>query len=132
MFSLQKWKCSWSVAATIASILALVSIVHLFLYPVVPSLDYFSLRQIQNSCLPVNGSVEGSEKYIPRTGPNEEIKDYSKENTQPMVDLNVNYPADLHDAVTYRGAPWKAEVGRWLSGCDSKTTAVKIVEVLKL
>ncbi|KAI3471660.1 hypothetical protein Pfo_028310 [Paulownia fortunei] len=128
MFSLQKWKCSWSLVATVASILALVSVVHLFLYPVVPSLDYLSLRQAQNSCLPVNGSIEGSEKYVPGMGSKEGMKDFSKENPQPMVDLNVRYPADLHDAVTYRGAPWKAEVGRWLSGCDSNITAVEIVE----
>ncbi|KAG8371916.1 hypothetical protein BUALT_Bualt12G0012600 [Buddleja alternifolia] len=128
MFSLQKWKCSWSLAASIASILALVSVVHLFLYPVVPSLDYLSLRQAQSSCLPVNGSIEGSQKYIPRMGSNEGSKDYSKETYQPMVDLNVRYPADLHNSVTYRGAPWKAEIGRWLSGCDSSVTAVEIVE----
>ncbi|KAK6124647.1 hypothetical protein DH2020_041611 [Rehmannia glutinosa] len=120
MFSLQKWKCSWSVAASIASILALVSVVHLFLYPVIPSLDYLSLRQAQNSCLPVNGSIEGSEKYAPRMS--------SKETPQRVVDLNVRYPADLHNAVTYNGAPWKAEVGRWLSGCNSNITAVEIVE----
>ena len=47
-----------------------------------------------------------------------------------MVDLNIQYPADSRNAVVYRGAPWKAEIGRWLSGCDSKTAAVKIVQVL--
>lgn len=129
MFSLQKWKCSWSLAATIASILALVSVVHLFLYPLVPPLDYLSLSQAQNSCLPVNGSTEGGKKYVPGMGSDEGITDYSKEDPQPMVDLNVQYPADLHNAVAYRDAPWKAEVGRWLSGCDSNITAVEIFEV---
>lgn len=129
MFSLQKWKCSWSLAATIASVLALVSVIHLFLYPVIPSLDYFSLRQAQSSCIPVNEPIGGSEKYGPGTKSNERTKDNLKENPQPMVDLNLRYPADLHDAVTYRGAPWKAEIGRWLSGCDSNAATVEIVEV---
>ncbi|PIN16686.1 Acetylglucosaminyltransferase EXT1/exostosin 1 [Handroanthus impetiginosus] len=131
MFSLHKWKCSWSLAATIASILALVSVVHLFLYPMVPSLDYLSLRQAQNSCLPVNGSNEGSEKYAPSMGSNKGIEGNSKENTQPMVDLNVQYPADLHNAVTYHGAPWKAEIGQWLSGCHSNATEVEIIEKIR-
>ncbi|KAL7138513.1 hypothetical protein ABFS83_10G169300 [Erythranthe nasuta] len=128
MFSLQKWKCSWSLAATIASILALISVVHLFLYPVIPSMDYVSLRQAQSSCIAVNGSTEGGEKYFPRTGSNEGTKDNAKENVHPIVDLNVRYTADLHNAVTYRGAPWKAEIGAWLSGCDSNFSAVQIVE----
>ncbi|GFP89678.1 probable glucuronosyltransferase gut1 [Phtheirospermum japonicum] len=111
MFSFQKWKLTWSVAASIASILALISVIHLFLYPVVPSLDYLSLRQAQSSCIPINGT-----KVNP------------KQNPQPMVDLKVRYPDDLHNAVTYNGAPWKAEIGRWLSGCNSNTTAIEISE----
>ncbi|KAL0339629.1 UNVERIFIED_CONTAM: putative glucuronoxylan glucuronosyltransferase F8H [Sesamum radiatum] len=128
MFSIQKRNCSWSLVASIASILALVSVVHLFLYPVVPSLDYLRLGQAQSSCLPVNGSVEVGEMYEPGIGLNGGIKNYSKQNPRPMVDLKVLFPADLHNAVTYRGAPWKAEIGRWLSGCDSNTMAVEIVE----
>ncbi|CAA0812736.1 exostosin family protein [Striga hermonthica] len=112
MFSFQKWKCSWSLVASVASILAMVSVIHLFVYPVVPPLDYFGLRQAQSSCL---GSNEGTDES-------------SKEDTRPMVDLNVRYPADLHEAVTFNGAPWKAEIGRWLSGCGANITAVEIVE----
>ncbi|KAL3637263.1 hypothetical protein CASFOL_019562 [Castilleja foliolosa] len=111
MFSFLKWKLTWSVAASIASILALISVIHLFLYPVVPSLDYLSLRQAQSSCIPINGT-----------------KDNPKQNPRPMVDLKVQYPDDLHNAVTYNGAPWKAEIGRWLSGCNSNTTAIEISE----
>ncbi|KAL8489607.1 hypothetical protein ACS0TY_025501 [Phlomoides rotata] len=128
MFSLQKWKCSWSLAATIAAILALASVVHLFLYPLVSPLDYLSLSKSQSSCLPVNGSTEGGQKYFSGIGAEEGRSDSSNKNPQPMVDLNVRYPADLHDGITYRGAPWKAVVGRWLSGCDSNTTAIKIIE----
>lgn len=129
MFSLQKWKCSWSLAATIAAILALASVVHLFLYPLVSPLDYLSLSKTQNSCLPENGSTEGSQKKISEIGAEKGKTDSSNKNPQPVVDLSVQYPADLHYGVTYRGAPWMAEIGRWLSGCDSNTTAVKIVEV---
>ena len=100
-----------------ASIVVLVSVVHLFLFPVVPSLDYFSARQPQNSCIPINGSIKGG-------------KDKVVKNTQPVPNLDVRFPVDLHKAVVYRGAPWKAEIGRWLSGCNSITTAVKVFEVL--
>lgn len=141
MFYLQKWKCSWSLVAAIASVLALVSVIHLFLYPLVPSLDYMNLRQVQSSCLPLNGSTEVGKSMIPDsvetnlTGQNapgkgwiEGSTDYSNQNFQPMVDLKVQFPADWHGAVTYNGAPWKAEVGRWLSGCNSKANAVNVVE----
>jgi hypothetical protein len=36
----------------------------------------------------------------------------------------------LHRAVFYRNAPWKAEIGRWLSGCDAVTKEVSVVEVI--
>ncbi|XP_059646319.1 uncharacterized protein LOC132292199 isoform X1 [Cornus florida] len=110
MFTIQKWKCSWSLVAAIASIVALVSVVHLFLFPLVPSFNYFNALQVQNSCLPINGSIIGG-----------------KDNMS-VLDLDVRFPSDLHKAVVYRSAPWKAEIGRWLSGCDSITTAVKVVE----
>ncbi|KAA8518213.1 hypothetical protein F0562_015687 [Nyssa sinensis] len=115
MFSIQKWKCSWPLVTTIASIIALVSVVHLFLLPVVPSFDYFRAPQVQNSCVPINGSVEGD-------------KDIVKKKPLTVLDLDVRFPSDLHKAVVYRAAPWKAEIGRWLSGCNSITTAVKVVE----
>uniref|UniRef100_A0A5B6Z8Z3 EGF-like domain-containing protein n=1 Tax=Davidia involucrata TaxID=16924 RepID=A0A5B6Z8Z3_DAVIN len=115
MFSIQKWKCSWPMVATITSIVALISVVHLFLLPMVPSFDYFRVRQVQNSCVPINGSVEGG-------------RDNVKHNLLRVLDLDGRFPSDLHKAVVYRGAPWKAEIGRWLSGCNSITTAVKVVE----
>ncbi|XP_068643172.1 uncharacterized protein [Aristolochia californica] len=116
MIPLQKWKCSWSLLATIASLVVLASLVHLFLYPFVPSsLDYFGTRQIKNSCPPINGSVEGEDNNFTGT-------------VQLDLDLDSRFPADTHGAVYYRGAPWKAEMGRWFSGCDSVTAAVDIVE----
>ncbi|XP_040369101.1 DNA topoisomerase 3-beta isoform X2 [Rosa chinensis] len=38
--------------------------------------------------------------------------------------------ADLHKAVVFRGAPWKAEIGRWLTGCGSISNKVNIVELI--
>ena len=36
MLSGQKWKCSWPLIATIASVVAVFSVVHLFSFPVLP------------------------------------------------------------------------------------------------
>jgi hypothetical protein len=112
----QKWKCSWSLAAAVASILALVSVVHLFLFPLAPSFDYF--RQAQNSCVPVNGSFQAPTDHV-------------REGLQPAADLDHRFPAGLHNEVVYHGAPWKAEIGRWLSGCNSIIKEVSIVEVMR-
>lgn len=121
MFSILKWKCSWSLIATIASIvglvsIALASIVHLFFFPLVPSFDYFSLAQ--NSCVPINGSSETTTDHV-------------RGNLEPPIDLDNQFPADLHKAVVFRGAPWKAEIGRWLAGCGSISNEVNIVEVIR-
>ncbi|PQP99077.1 uncharacterized protein Pyn_37799 [Prunus yedoensis var. nudiflora] len=120
MLSIQKWKRSWSQIATIASIVALASIilgsiVHLFWFPLVPSFNYFS--QAQNSCVPINGSAEA-------------VIDNVKGNFKPPIDLDRQFPSDLHKAVVFRGAPWKAEIGRWLSGCDPISDEVNINEVI--
>ncbi|KAJ9184754.1 hypothetical protein P3X46_004449 [Hevea brasiliensis] len=117
MISNQKWKCSWSLTASIASVVALISIVHIFLFPVVPSFDYFSVRQVQSSCTPINGSDGGR-------------NDHDSENLQPSFTLDLRFPADSHRAVVYRNAPWKAEIGQWLSGCDSITKEVNITEII--
>lgn len=116
MFHIEKVKFSWSLAGGIASTVALISLVHLFVYPVVPSLDYLNAQKVQNPCLPLNGSSEGG-----------------KSNGQAIrsrVDLDNQFPANSHNAVVYRGAPWKARIGRWLSGCDSVTEEVNVVEVI--
>uniref|UniRef100_M1BR40 Exostosin family protein n=1 Tax=Solanum tuberosum TaxID=4113 RepID=M1BR40_SOLTU len=110
MWFKQKRMCSWSSVTIIASIVTLVSVVHLFLYPVVPSLDYF--RQYKNSCIPIN----------------------STKSTQPthnniIISNQTKFPLDLHNGVVYRGAPWKNQVGQWLAGCDSITSPLKVIEV---
>ncbi|XP_047315383.1 uncharacterized protein LOC124919231 [Impatiens glandulifera] len=117
MLSVQKWKCSWSLVASIASFLALVSIIHLFLFPVVPSFDYLSFRQSQSTCIPIN---EGT-----TVNQNQSQKQLQQ---QPKFNLDVRFPSDLHNSVVYNGAPWKAEIGRWLFGCHSVANPVKIVE----
>lgn len=102
MLSLQLLKYVWSLATVVALITVLDSVVHLFIYPAVPYPDYFSRRQSENRLLPVSESIG----------------------------LSVQFPADLNGAVFYHGAPWKAEIGQWLSGCNSNSNPVKIVEVL--
>lgn len=107
-----KWKCSWSLVATIFSVVGLISIVHMFLFPAVPPFDHLSARKSQYSCPPINGSTEVGSQEI-----------------KSRVDLDNQFPADLHNAVVYRGAPWKANIGRWLSGCDSIVEEVNVREV---
>ncbi|KAB2631351.1 hypothetical protein D8674_008870 [Pyrus ussuriensis x Pyrus communis] len=120
MLSIQKWKCPGSQIATVTSVVALVSIVlvsivHLFWFPLVPSFAYFS--QAQNSCVPINGSVDS-------------ITDHVKGNVKSPIDLDRQFPSDLHKAVVFHGAPWKAEIGRWLAGCHSISNEVDIVEII--
>ncbi|XP_071737540.1 uncharacterized protein [Rutidosis leptorrhynchoides] len=113
MFLAQKLNCSWSLVATVVSIVALVSVVQLFLFPAVPSFEYFGYKQVKDSCIPVNGTIDAGKNNIYRS------------NQQPLI---VRFPADLHNAVVYRGAPWKNEIGRWLSGCSSVATPIKVNE----
>lgn len=115
MMSLQKWKCSWSYVATIASIVALVSLLDLFLFHRVPYSSYLGSLEVRKSCISVNCSTQGGNDKLMQN--------------LPLIDLNAQFPADLHEAVVYNGAPWKAEIGRWLSGCNSNATALKISEV---
>jgi ABC-type dipeptide/oligopeptide/nickel transport system permease component len=114
LFSMKNWRfSSWSLAATIASALVLVSVVHLFLFPLTPSFNYFKLAS--DSCV----STNASEELISKHGWDE-----------PAINLKHQFPADLHGSVAYKGAPWKAEMGRWLAGCDSITKEVNISEVI--
>lgn len=116
MFSTQKWRWSWPLAAVVASIIALFTIVHLFLFPLVPMGANFSLGQAQNSSILIDKSTE--------------LTDQNDRHYHPTPGLEHRFPADLHGAVDYHGAPWKARVGRWLSGCDSIAKTVKVAEVI--
>lgn len=114
MFTVQAWKCSWSLIAVAALLIALVSIVHLFLFPLAPSsFSYFGLRQLQKS---VNN------------GTSKEVSDHFRGSQNPEVNIDHQHTADGHKAVVYHGAPWKPEIGRWLSGCDVINRTVNIVE----
>ncbi|GAV57281.1 Exostosin domain-containing protein [Cephalotus follicularis] len=117
MLSMQKWKLSWPLVATIPSILVLVSMIHLFVFPLVPSFDYFGTQQVRNSCISINGSTEGGTDKV-------------LESVQPKFDLDRIFPVDSHGAVVYNDAPWKAEIGRWLAGCNPITKEVNITEVI--
>ncbi|KAG6493187.1 hypothetical protein ZIOFF_048164 [Zingiber officinale] len=98
MISLPSWKSPGSLVAAIGFLLILVSFAHMFLPPLLPSFDYFGGR---NERLSGGGASE---------------------------DLGTRSPATSHVPVAYRGAPWKAEIGRWLSRCDPLSVAVEVVE----
>lgn len=113
MLSLQKWKCSGPLLAAIASFIVLVSVIHVFLYPLVPSFDSFGSQQVRSSCYPLNNSNFESQK----------VDQYS-------YSLDAPFVPTTHGAVNYRGAPWKPEIGRWFLGCDSIAKTINITEVL--
>ncbi|ONK59757.1 uncharacterized protein A4U43_C08F10230 [Asparagus officinalis] len=107
---------SWSFIATVGSLVALVSIVHLFFTPLLPSsLDYFGAGRAQSSCSPVNSSAGLKSEHL-------------YDNSELGIDFDKQFPVDSHGAVTYRGAPWKAEIGKWFSGCGDVLNAVDVVE----
>ncbi|KAJ0973651.1 hypothetical protein J5N97_015616 [Dioscorea zingiberensis] len=117
MISIQSWKCSWSLVATVGSLVVLVSLVHMFMWPLFPSsLDYYGARQEHISCSAVNG-----------TGHN--VSELLNGSSWSAIDFNVQFPADSHGAVAYRGAPWKPDIGKWFSGCGSVSAAIDAVEL---
>ncbi|KAG9131462.1 hypothetical protein Leryth_015287 [Lithospermum erythrorhizon] len=131
MMPVQKWKCSWSLAVFIASIVALISIIYLFKSPVDNSLYYFRVSQVPSSCDALNGSLsEGGNVVNGSINSNRSVgaDNSSIEFGQPATLSDVQFPPDLHNAVVYRGAPWKANVGRWLSSCNANTKTISIVE----
>uniref|UniRef100_A0A7N1A7Y6 EGF-like domain-containing protein n=1 Tax=Kalanchoe fedtschenkoi TaxID=63787 RepID=A0A7N1A7Y6_KALFE len=97
--------CAWSTLVTAASILAVLTILHLFFFPFGPSMDYFGV--------PVNISTSVG------------LPNNVTQITIPVIDLDNQY---LPNAVAYRGAHWKPEIGHWLSLCDSSLMEVDIVE----
>ncbi|XP_020580195.1 uncharacterized protein LOC110024520 [Phalaenopsis equestris] len=107
MVSFQSSRFSWSLVAMVGSLLVVVSVVHFFLTPIFPaSLDYFG----------------GRSSLSPSTGG--EIH----QSLDLDIDFDARFPVDSYGAVKYRGAPWRPEIGKWLSGCDSVSKEVDIVE----
>ena len=82
------------------------------MFPLTPTFNYFKIAQ--DSCFPTNASAE-----FPS----------NRDQEWPAVDFKRQFPADLHGAFVYQGAPWKAEIGQWLAGCDSVIKDVNITEV---
>lgn len=105
-------RCSWYLAATIALVVALVSIVHMVFFTLTPSYEYFKV--VSYSTISSNASSA------------ELTNGFGK----AAIDLKYEFPADLHGAHPYKGTPWKAEIGRWLANCDSLTKDVNISEVI--
>ncbi|KAK9123481.1 hypothetical protein Sjap_013083 [Stephania japonica] len=104
IFPIKTWKCSPSLICTVASLLAIVSIVHLLFFPLVPSLDNLRAPKARKSCFPVHGST--------------------------AANLSQRFYADSHKAVVYRGAPWREQIGQWLLSCHSATATIDVVEIL--
>lgn len=119
MLVMQKRSCSWLLIVAIGSVVVLVSLVQLSLLPWRPTLEYFSIKQVQTTCIPLKRSTKGTD-----------INQQDVEASRPGFDFTRRFPADVHKAVVYRSAPWKAEIGQWLSGCDSVVKEINITEVL--
>jgi hypothetical protein len=85
----------------------LVTAVHVFMVPILPSsLDFSGARH----------GIDRPRNVLPGV----EIVDSR---------LRGQFPADSYGAVTFRGAPWKAEIGRWLAGCHAGSSTVDVTEV---
>ncbi|KAF3328054.1 glucuronosyltransferase [Carex littledalei] len=104
---MQSWRscvCSWPFRAAVISLAVSIALIHLFLTPLFPSpLDFFQ-QSNSNPLLDANSSVVST--------------------------LKAQFQSNIDGSVTYRGAPWKPDIGRWLAGCSSNSTPVDIVEVL--
>ncbi|KAK9081680.1 hypothetical protein Syun_030898 [Stephania yunnanensis] len=109
MFPIKTWKCSPSLIAAVASLVVVVSIVHVLFSPLVPSLDNLRAQKVQKSCFPVDGSRERVSYGF-------------------AANLSQRVYADSRKAVIYRGAPWREEIGQWLLHCHSATSTIDVVE----
>lgn len=105
-------KCSWSTLVTAAILSAVITIAHFSFFP---SLDYFRVPQFY---YPVNNSTTQG------------VGDNATTIHVPVNDLEDQWQDYLVHAVVYRGAPWKADIGRWLSRCNAALVEIDVVEVL--
>jgi putative beta-1,4-xylosyltransferase IRX10 len=107
MLTTRLTKCPVAFLGVAGALVVIVSAVHVFMVPILPSsLNYFSAR----------GSVSPPRNVLPGVG---------------VVNsrLRGQFPSDSHGAVVFRGAPWKAEIGRWLAGCHANSSSVNATEV---
>ncbi|KAL6596347.1 hypothetical protein ACP70R_047711 [Stipagrostis hirtigluma subsp. patula] len=106
MLAIRSTKCPVAFVGVAGALVVLVTAVHVFMVPILPSsLSYFGAR----------GSIGRPRNALPGVG---------------VVDsrLRGQFPSDLYGAVAFRGAPWKAEIGRWLAGCHANSSAVNVTE----
>ncbi|KAK3148234.1 hypothetical protein QOZ80_3BG0292440 [Eleusine coracana subsp. coracana] len=108
MLTIRSTKCPVAFLVVAGALVVLVSTVHVFMVPILPSsLDYFG----------AHGSISRSRNVLPGVG---------------VVNsrLRVQFPSDSFGAVAFRGAPWKAEIGRWLAGCHANSSSVNVTEAI--
>ncbi|RCV46311.1 hypothetical protein SETIT_9G521600v2 [Setaria italica] len=108
MLAIRSTKCPVAFVGAAGALVVLVTAVHVFMVPILPSsLDYFGARS----------SISRPRNALPGVG---------------VVDsrLRGQFPSDSHGAVVFRGAPWKAEVGRWLAGCHANSSSVNVTEAI--
>ncbi|KAF7055411.1 hypothetical protein CFC21_062940 [Triticum aestivum] len=109
MLKIRSAKCPWASVGAAGALVMLVTAVHVFMVPILPSsLDFSGARRTVDhrprNVLPGAGVVDSR--------------------------LRGRFPADSYEAVTFRAAPWKAEIGRWLAGCHAESSAVNITEAI--
>ncbi|KAK9699287.1 hypothetical protein RND81_08G165100 [Saponaria officinalis] len=95
MLFAKKWSCTKAAVLTVvATVLVLISLLHLTLFPS-STRDYFRIQK-----------------------------------QAPLLQSDIRFPADFHNAVVYRGAPWNPHIGRWLSTCHSLAASINITETI--
>ncbi|XP_057849591.2 uncharacterized protein LOC131060391 isoform X2 [Cryptomeria japonica] len=101
--SLQNFKCSWQQILVILSLITFIFVVHIFYMPLIPfSLEFNGVQQnITNA--------------------------YSEENKSIG---KMQFTEDSYVAVVYRNAPWKSDIGKWLSRCNDIAESVPINETI--
>ncbi|KAM3230861.1 hypothetical protein ACQJBY_061186 [Aegilops geniculata] len=109
MLKIRSAKCPWASVGAAGALVMLVTAVHVFMVPILPSsLDFSGARRSVHhrprNVLPGAGVVDSR--------------------------LRGRFPADSYEAVTFHAAPWKAEIGRWLAGCHAESSAVNITEAI--
>ena len=107
MLAIRSTKCPVAFVGVAGALVVLVTAVHVFMVPILPaSLDYFGARS----------SIIRPKNVLPAVG---------------VVDsrLRGRFPSDSYGAVAFHGAPWKAEIGRWLAGCHANSSSVDVTEV---
>ncbi|XP_078440622.1 uncharacterized protein LOC144710667 [Wolffia australiana] len=110
--------------AALVSFAVLIVAAHLYFSPNYPtSFLFFNASNARNSS-------HGLEISPLTRSSGENSTQHSVSGSQWEIGLDAQFLADSLKSVFYRNAPWKAEIGQWLSGCDSVNQSVDIREVL--